>query len=172
VVIAGLILKLTGWNDMLRSVALIGWTMLIFGIVLYWADRTGSSSKTLQRWTLKDAVITGCWQAVALLPGTSRSGIVITGARHLGYGRHEAARISMLMSIPTIIASGVLIGGEVFATADADAARDGAIAAVFSCIAALIALSLMMQLLRSVNFTPYVLYRVVLGLVLLTVAYT
>lgn len=172
VVLAGLILKLTGWNDMLRSVALIGWTMLIFGIVLYWADRTGSSSKTIQRWTLKDAVILGCWQAVALLPGTSRSGIVITGARHLGYGRHDAARISMLMSIPTIIASGVLIGGEVFATADATAARDGAIAAVFSCIAALIALSLMMRLLRSVNFTPYVLYRVVLGLVLLTIAYT
>jgi undecaprenyl-diphosphatase len=97
---------------------------------------------------------------------------VITGARHLGYGRHEAARISMLMSIPTIIASGVLIGGEVFATADADAARDGAIAAVLSCIAALIALSLMMRLLRSVNFTPYVLYRVVLGLVLLAIAYT
>lgn len=172
VVIAGLILKLTGWNDMLRSVELIGWTMLIFGVVLYWADRTGSSTKTIQRWTVKDAVIMGCWQAVALLPGTSRSGIVITGARRLGYGRYDAARISMLMSIPTIIASGVLIGGEVFATADATAARDGVIAAVFSCIAALIALSLMMRLLRSISFTPYVIYRVLLGLILLVIAYT
>lgn len=172
VVIAGLILKLTGLDDMLRSVALIGWTMLIFGVALYWADRTGSNTKTIQRWSVKDAVIMGCWQAVALLPGTSRSGIVITGARHLGYGRLDAARISMLMSIPTIIASGVLIGGEVFATADATAARDGAIAAAFSCIAALIALSLMMRLLRSISFTPYVIYRLALGLILLAIAYT
>lgn len=172
VVIAGLILKLTGLNDMLRSIALIGWTMLIFGVVLYWADRTGARTNTLERWTIKDAVIMGCWQAVALLPGTSRSGIVITGARHLGYDRQDAARISMLMSIPTIIASGVLIGGEVFATADAAAARDGAMAAVFSCIAALIALSLMMRLLRSISFTPYVIYRIALGLVLLMIAYS
>ncbi|MEP2029388.1 MAG: undecaprenyl-diphosphate phosphatase [Paracoccaceae bacterium] len=172
VVLAGLVLKLTGWNEMLRSVALIGWTMLIFGVVLYWADRTGGTTKDIGRWTLKDAVIMGCWQAVALLPGTSRSGIVITGARRLGYNRQDSARISMLMSIPTIIASGLLIGAEVLTTADATAARNGAIAAVFSCIAALIALSLMMRLLRSISFTPYVIYRVALGLVLLVLAYS
>ena len=171
VVLVGLILKLTGWNDMLRSVALIGWTMLIFGIVLYWADRTGNSSKTIQRWTLKDAVILGCWQAVALLPGTSRSGIVITGARHLGYGRHDAARISMLMSIPTIIASAALLGLDVIGTANAGAIRDIGIVMAMSFAAALLALTLMMRLLKSVSFTPYVIYRVILGIVLIWYGY-
>jgi undecaprenyl-diphosphatase len=77
----------------------------------------------------------------------------------------------MLMSIPTILASGALLGLEVAASADAQVARDGAIAAAFAFVAALGALTLMMRLLRSVSFTPYVIYRVILGLVLLWIAY-
>ena len=78
----------------------------------------------------------------------------------------------MLMSIPTIIASGTLVGLEVAADADLQTAKDGAIAAVFAFLSALLALSLMMRLLRSVSFTPYVIYRVLLGIILLAVAYT
>ncbi len=78
----------------------------------------------------------------------------------------------MLMSIPTIIASGALLGVEVARNADMAAARDGAIAAVFAFLAALAALSLMFRLLKSVSFTPYVIYRVVLGVILLVIAYT
>ena len=172
VLIAGLFLKLTGLIDLLRSVAVIGWAMLIFGILLYWADRRELSSKNQQDWTFSDAIALGLWQAIALIPGTSRSGITITGARFLGYSRAEAARLSMLMSIPTIAASGVLLGAEIFVTADSVAAREGAIAAAFSFIAALLALSLMMRLLRTISFTPYVVYRVILGLVLLWLAYS
>ena len=172
VVILGLILKLTGLADMMRGVAVIGWTMLIFGIVLYWADQKGKTIKTAEDWTVRDAVTMGLWQAVALIPGTSRAGITITAGRLLGYTRHDAAKLSMLMSIPTILASGVLLGAEVAMTADAATARDGAIAAVFAFLAALLALSLMMRLLRSVSFTPYVIYRVVLGVLLLVYAYS
>ena len=77
----------------------------------------------------------------------------------------------MLMSIPTIIASGVLLGAEVAIEANANVLRDAAIAAGLSMLAALAALTLMMRLLRSVSFTPYVIYRVILGLVLLSIAY-
>lgn len=171
VVIVGLILSVTGLSDAMRSVAVIGWTMLGFGILLWWVDQRGGTDKLARDWTLRDAMIMGLWQAVALIPGTSRSGITITGARALGYERSEAARLSMLMSIPTIIASGVLLGAKVIGDADMQVARDGAIAAVFSFVAALLALKLMMRLLQSVSFTPYVVYRVVLGLVLLFVAY-
>jgi undecaprenyl-diphosphatase len=90
----------------------------------------------------------------------------------LGYSRQDSAKLAMLMSIPTIVASGVLLGVEVIATADAQVARDGAVAAVMSFVAALFALSIMMRLLRSVSFTPYVIYRVALGIVLLAVAYS
>ncbi|MEE9427632.1 MAG: undecaprenyl-diphosphate phosphatase [Paracoccaceae bacterium] len=172
VLIVGVILKFTGLVDLMRSITVIGWTMLVFGILLYWADRRGPLVKSDGDWTTKDAVILGLWQAVALIPGTSRSGIVITGARALGYDRTGAAKIAMLMSIPTIIASGVFLGVEVIATADTAAARDGAIAAAFSFMAALVALSLMMRLLRTVSYTPYVIYRIILGLGLLWVAYT
>lgn len=167
VIIAGLILKLTGLDDAMRSVTVIGWTMLIFGLVLYWADQNGPQVKRAEQWSLKDAAIMGLWQAIALIPGTSRSGIVITGARQLGYVREDAARLSMLMSIPTIIASGVLLGAEVVGDADWALLRDAAIGAAFAFVAALLALTIMMRLLKSVSFTPYVVYRVVLGIVLL-----
>jgi undecaprenyl-diphosphatase len=172
VILFGLVLELTGIYDHLRSIAVIGWTMLIFGIVLYWADQKGPQDKRSDDWTTRDAIVMGLWQAIALIPGTSRSGITITAGRYLGYDRESAARLAMLMSIPTIIASGVFAGAEVIATADADAARDGAIAAGFAFLAALIALVLMFKLLRSVSFTPYVIYRVGLGLILLGIAYT
>ncbi|APZ53231.1 undecaprenyl-diphosphate phosphatase [Salipiger abyssi] len=172
VVLCGLALKLTGLDEALRSVAVIGWTMLGFGIVLYWADQTGATDKVEADWGVWDALKMGLWQAVALIPGTSRSGITITGARFMGYNRHDAAKISMLMSIPTILASGVLLGAEVISEADAQVARDGAIGAVFAFVAALLALTLMMRLLRSVSFTPYVIYRVILGAGLLWYAYS
>ena len=172
VVIAGLILKLTGFDDALRSMTVVGWATLVFGLVLYWADRTGSGRKTADQWTLRDAVIMGFWQVLALIPGTSRSGITITAARQLGYARQDAARLAMLMSIPTILASGVLLGAEVALSMDAAAAKDAAIGAAFAFVAALGALHFMMRLLRSVSFTPYVIYRIALGVVLLTIAYT
>ena len=171
VVVIGLIFNLTGFDQILRSTAVIGWTMLIFGLVLYWADTRGASEKSSESWSLKDAVVMGLWQAIALIPGTSRSGITITAARHLGYARADAAKLAMLMSIPTILASGVLLGAKVAANADAAAARDGAIAAILAFVAALFALTLMMRLLKSVSFTPYVIYRVILGLILLAIAY-
>ena len=172
VVMVGILLAIMDWADDLRSVAVIGWTTLLFGILLGVCDKAFPQARTLPDWTLPRAVAFGLWQAVALIPGTSRSGIVITGARAMGFAREDAARISMLMSIPTILASGLVLSMEV-ATEDgaADRALDGLIAAGFSFLAALLALTLMMRLLRSVSFMPYVWYRVVLGAALLIWAY-
>ena len=172
VVLLGTFLHFTELDAAMRSITVIGWTMLVFGIVLYWADRRGTAVKATADWRPRDALIMGLWQAVSLIPGTSRSGITITGARRLGYERSEAARLSMLMSIPTIIASGVLLGTEVAIEENMGAARDGALAALFAFVSALLALSFMMRLLRRVSFTPYVIYRVILGAVLLFIAYS
>ncbi|SDX36002.1 Undecaprenyl-diphosphatase [Ruegeria halocynthiae] len=171
-VIVGAILYLTGLDQSLRSVAVIGWAMLGFGLLLYWIDQTGPQTKQVSDWCLRDAMIMGLWQMLALIPGTSRSGITITGARKLGYTREDGARIAMLMSIPTILASGVLLSIDVIRDADAQLAKDGAIAAAFAFVSALLALNLMMRLLRSVSFTPYVIYRVIVGAILLLIAYT
>ncbi|MGJ8622918.1 MAG: undecaprenyl-diphosphate phosphatase [Yoonia sp.] len=172
VIIVGLILKVTGLSDAMRGIAVIGWAMIIFGIVLYWADQKGANHRTAESWTLKHAVQMGLWQALALIPGTSRSGITITAGRILGYNRRDAARLSMLMSIPTIIASATLLGLDVISSGDVGALRDAAVVIGMSFVAALLALSLMMRLLRSVSYTPYVIYRIALGIVLLWIAYT
>jgi undecaprenyl-diphosphatase len=172
VVIIGLILKVTGLADQMRSITVIGWSMLLFGVVLYYYDQIGSEEKTIQDWTLGEAVKLGLWQAVALIPGTSRSGITITGARKMGYSRKDGARISMLMSIPTIIASGVLLGADVIGQADWELLKLAGIGALFAFGAAMLALSLMMKLLNTISFTPYVIYRVILGVILIAIAYT
>lgn len=172
VILFGLFLKVTGLSEAMRGIAVIGWAMIIFGIVLYWADQNGPIEKTAEKWSLKDALQMGLWQAVALIPGTSRSGITITAGRMLGYTRTDAAKLSMLMSIPTIIASAALLGLDVIGTADASDLRDIGIVVAMSFAAALLALTLMMRLLKAVSYTPYVIYRIALGLVLLWLAYT
>ena len=172
VVFVGLILQITGIAASMRSITVVGWAMLLFGILLWWMDQKGPAQKTEAEWTLRDAIILGLWQAVALIPGASRSGTTITGARHLGYNRHDAAKLAMLMSVPTILASGTLLVIQTAPYATEELLRDGLISAVFSCIAALLALSLMMRLLRSVSFTPYVIYRIAIGVALLWIAYT
>lgn len=172
VIILGLFLSVSGLSDALRSIRVIGWTMLVFGLVLYWFDQKGPTHKTSDDWSMKDAVILGLWQAVALIPGTSRSGITITGARALGYSRADGAKIAMLMSIPTILASGILLGAEVAGDANWELMKYAGIGAIFAFVSALGALTLMMRLLRSVSFTPYVIYRVILGAVLLIVSYS
>ena len=171
VIVIGLILKVTGLSDAMRGIAVIGWAMIVFGVLLYWADQKGETARKAEGWTLKHAFQMGLWQAVALIPGTSRSGITITAGRMLGYARHDAARLSMLMSIPTIIASAALLGLDAFGSATPGIWREVGLVVLMSFAAALLALTLMMRLLRSVSFTPYVIYRIALGMVLLWIAY-
>lgn len=171
VIIAGFILKLTGLDDVIRdNILIIASAFIFFGLVLYWADQTKPVTRTARDWSLKHAVQMGLWQVLALIPGTSRSGITITGARALGYNRTDAARLAMLMSIPTIIAAGALAGVDLIGQTDGPSLRDIGIVTVLSFAAALLALTLMMRLLKSVSYTPYVIYRVVLGVVLLVLA--
>ena len=170
--IFGGVLAVTGWVDALRSVAVIGWMMILFGIALWWIDRRAPEARALEGWTLKHAVRIGLWQAVALIPGVSRSGITITAARGLGYTRRDAARISMLMSIPITLATGGIIALDALSAPDLGALlAPAAIGAVMAFVAAYGALALMMRFLNVVSFTPYVIYRVILGVVLLWIAY-
>jgi undecaprenyl-diphosphatase len=98
--------------------------------------------------------------------------MTIIGARRLGFNRIDSANISMLMSIPTILASGALLGSEVYFNADWQSARIGLIAAFFSFCAGLLALNIMMKMLKSISYTPYVVYRIILGIIILWISYT
>ena len=80
-VIIGALIVGMGWEDALRDIRVIGWTMIVFGILLWWVDRVAPQSVCAPDWTVRRAVLMGLWQALALIPGVSRSGITITGAR-------------------------------------------------------------------------------------------
>ncbi len=171
-VAVGLVFKLTGLAESLRTLQVIGWTMILFGIALYVVHRVAPESRRQADWSLGTALTLGLWQAISLVPGVSRSGITMTAARSMGYERHTAARMSMLMSIPITLASGAALALDV-ADAGLNSAlmQSAAVAAVLSFVAAYAALVLMMKFLSRVSFTPYVVYRVVLGVVLLGIAY-
>lgn len=171
-ILFGGLIVVMGWEDALRDMRVIGWTMIVFGILLWWIDRVAPQSIHAPDWTLRRAMLMGLWQALALIPGVSRSGITITGARAIGLERRDATRLSMLMSIPATLATGAVLAIDV---AQIDAGLDllgrAAIAALFAFGAAWAALCLMMRFLDRVSFTPYVIYRVALGVVLLALAY-
>jgi undecaprenyl-diphosphatase len=167
VVIAGGILSLLGLTQAMRTTEVIAWASIVFGIALYLADMRGAQVKTAKDWGWRDAVAMGLAQAVALIPGTSRSGITMTAARALGYTRVEAARLALLMSIPTIFASGILATKDLVDAGDQSLGLDAAIGAGLSFVAALLALSLMMRMLVTWSMTPFVIYRVALGVGLL-----
>ena len=171
VVLVGLLMKAFGLFELVRSLAIMGWAMIGFGILLWWVDRKPAETKTAGQWTLKDAAFMGLWQVLALIPGTSRAGVTITGGLLASYTRSDAARLAMLMSIPTILASGAGLSVDVAKDADWDLARQSVTAAMFAFAAALAALAFMMHLLRNVSFLPYVIYRILLGIVILWFAY-
>ena len=171
VVIAGLILSLTGETAILRDIEVIAWATLVFGVALYLADRFAPQRREAESWSWRDAVIMGLAQAVALIPGTSRSGITMTAARGLGYKRTDSARISMLMSVPTILAAGLLIIKDLLDQGDVALGADAALAAALACVSALLALALMMRMLRDWSMTPFVIYRLLLGAALMVFIY-
>ncbi|MCI5047544.1 MAG: undecaprenyl-diphosphate phosphatase [Aquisalinus sp.] len=164
------IIVFTGLIDHLRSMIVIGVASIVFGIVLWYADRKPVTEEAGEDFSWKAVVSIGCAQAVALIPGSSRSGMTITAARFLGYSRTEAARFSMLLSIPTILAFGLLAGAQLVADGAQASLRDAAIAISLSFLAAFATIHLFMKMTRHMSFTPFVAYRILLGLALIGIA--
>lgn len=168
--LAGAALKYFG-TDWLRSTKLIGWNILLYGILLWVVDTWAVKARNIQNLDLKDAILIGLAQCLALFPGTSRSGVTITMARFLGMERREAAKFSMLLSIPTILAAGLVAAYGLWQNGDV-AQIDAALNAVgYSFIFSLLAIFVMMQWLKKWSFWPFVLYRIILGTILLLDAY-
>lgn len=163
-VIVGGLMVATDANDALRSAEVIATTSIVFGILLYVADKRGPVNKTTEDMAIKPALMIGLAQVLALIPGSSRAGVTMTAARWLGFSRTESARFSMLLSIPAIIASGTATGLKALESANGDQLGDAAIGAVLSCLAALVAIHFLMRWLKTANMTIFVVYRVLLGI--------
>lgn len=170
VVIAGFALK-RYYPEGIRDLAVVGWATLGYGILLWIADRVGMTVRRLEHLGIWDAILIGASQVLALVPGTSRSGITMTAARLMGMERPDAARFSMILSIPTIVGAGVLEGWELFKRGDAVLNADVFLAAVLAFIFAIIAIVAMMAWLKRASFTPFVIYRIGMGAFILALAY-
>mgnify|MGYP006094415819 CR=1 FL=1 len=158
-------------GDSLRSIMVIGWTTLSFALLLFVADRLCMTVKRMDHASYIDVFIIGIFQVLALIPGTSRSGLTMTAARILGYERTEAARFSMLLSVPTIAASGLWLGLSFYELDDVAMTRGIVIAAGLSFATAILSIAALMAWLQRASFTPFVIYRVILGMALLGYAY-
>ncbi|MDO9459453.1 MAG: undecaprenyl-diphosphate phosphatase [Alphaproteobacteria bacterium] len=168
---AGAAIYALGGNEMMRNVELIGWTTLIFGVLLYIADQYGEKLYRLEHVTYRNALIIGLAQTMALIPGVSRSGSTMTAARFLGMERAEAARFSFLMSIPVTMAAGGLGAIEIIKSGQADLQIDAVISGAVAFLTALFAISVLMRWLATSSFTPFVIYRVILAIGLLVWTY-
>ncbi len=169
-VIAGFALKSYGM-EWLRDTRIIGWTILGYGLLLFIADRFSMTIREIKHMGVFDAVLIGCAQCLALIPGTSRSGITITMARFLGLERREAAKFSMLLSIPAIIAAATLTGFEVWQAGNIKEIGWMFDGVVFSYISSIIAIYVVMWWLKKSTFLPFVIYRIILGTILLLDSY-
>ena len=170
VIIAGFLVSLFE-PDMLRLVQTVAISNIIFAIFLWHSDKTSPSEHTLSEMGLKQALFIGLAQMLALIPGTSRSGVTMTMARYLGFERLSAARFSLLLSIPVIIAAGCLQVVTLIRQEDIVVGAAAIYVAVFSCIIALGAIHGMMKWLGRANFNLFVYYRFALGLVLLIISF-
>ncbi len=171
-IMVGLGIKLIDGQDAMRTIEVIGWTTLIGGVLLGISDRIATRRGAAESWTLADAILMGLAQAVALIPGVSRSGITMTMARFLGFDRVEAARLALLMAVPVILAAGSVEVLGVIKDGDFGLGFDLVLGALLSCLAALLALVVMMRMFSATwTMLPFVVYRLALGAFLLALAY-
>lgn len=171
VIAAGFLLHLwaPGW---LRSIEIMAWATILFGVLLWWADRTERKDKDLSHLGWREALIIGIAQILALVPGTSRSGITMTAARFLGFSRTESAHFSLLLAIIAISGAGALAGLDLWQSGDIALTLDALLAAALAFIAGWLSIAAMMKFLEKRSFLVFALYRIALGGALLALIYS
>ena len=167
VVIFGLLVKILNINFFLQNIKVVAIATIFFSIILYFSDKTKISKKFDKNISNKNALYIGLAQVLALIPGTSRSGITITCARFLGFSRIDSAKFSFLISIPTLLAATVLGIGDVIINFSIEIIIILLIGFFFSLIASLICIKFFLSFVEKNNLTIFVVLRLVLGITLL-----
>lgn len=155
----------------LRDPSIIVYTLAGYGILMALADRFAKREKGIAEIRIRDAMIIGVAQALALVPGTSRSGVTITAGRLLGFERQDAARFSFLLSAPVILLATVYKGAELVLGDDAVAWGQLALGVVVSAIVAYLSIEFFMRFVSRIGLAPFAIYRLALaGLILYVLA--
>jgi undecaprenyl-diphosphatase len=174
IVVLGLAFK-DSIESTFRNLWLIVLTLVVFGLILGWADRVGAKHRSLDELTPRHAVAFGFAQSLALIPGVSRSGGTITAGLLLGYTREAAARYSFLLAVPAVLASGLYelaksVGD--FGKAGTPGLGVTLIATVVAFAVGYVVIIAFLRLISTHSFMPFVIYRIVLGLVVVVLLLT
>lgn len=157
--------------DYLRNIKVIGWTTIIFGILLYISDQFKISKNIKKNFTYKSAVFIGIFQIFSLIPGVSRSGITISASRFLNYKRVDSAKISFLLSIPTLAAVSAFGIYNLIYFENINFSLINLLSIFFSFLFSLVTIKYFIKYIKNYSLNVFVIYRIVLGLVLLFFAY-
>ncbi len=158
-------------TDLLRAAEVIAWMTIVFALALWAADRAKATKSATKDVTLRDALFIGVLQCMAIIPGVSRSGITMTAGRLFGLDRPLSARFALLLALPTVSAAGLLATYELYEQGNPHVTTDALIGGGLAFVSAWLAIAVLMSWLRRASYTPFVIYRVVLGLLLLALVY-
>ena len=171
VMILGFLLVQTDLISELRNIKVIGWMTLLFGVLLYISDKFNMHKNIESDFTYKSALMIGFFQMISLVPGVSRSGITITAARLLKFNRYDAAKISFLLSIPTLAVVSIFGIKNIVYAENMNISYLNLFSILLSFVFSLITIKYFLQYIKSFSLDIFVIYRVILGIVILAFAY-
>ena len=170
--LSGIILVETNLVEKIRNIEVIAWTTIIFGILLFISDKFKNEKNIEKNFSFKSAIYIGILQILSLIPGVSRSGIAITAARFLKFKRVDSAKISFLISIPILGAVSIFgLKNILFAESQYDA-KINIFAIILAFLFSLITIKFFLKYLNKFSLNIFVYYRVLLGIILLILAYS
>jgi undecaprenyl-diphosphatase len=169
--IVGYLLVYYSLIEYLRDYKLIGWTTIIFGILLYFSDFNQNTKLIKKDYNLKTAIYIGFFQILSLVPGVSRSGITITGARMFNFSRVESVKISFLMSVPILVAVSLFNIQSLILEDNLKFSTLNLISIFLSFFFSYLTIKLFLNFLKQSSLTYFVIYRIILGFIILIYAY-
>ena len=171
IMVVGFLLVKTGMIDNLRSIKIIGWMTIIFGIMLYISDKFKLKKNINENFTYKSAFIIGLFQVLSLVPGVSRSGVSLTAARLLNFKRFDAAKISFLLSIPTLAVVSLYGLTNIYSNSTNSFSFLNVLSILLSFIFSLITIKYFLKYTKRFNLNIFVIYRIILGSIILLTTY-
>ncbi len=167
----GYMLVKTNYIDLFRNYSVIGWSTIIFGLILFFSDLKNTNKNIKKNFNYKSAFFIGFFQILSLIPGVSRSGITISSARLLGYNRVDAAKISFLTSLPVLAIVSIYNLQKIITKNSIDISFTNLVGVFFSFLFSYLTIKLFIEFLKKFNLLIFVIYRLILGLIILLYVY-
>ena len=171
VMLIGFFLVETNLIENLRNIKVIAWTTLIFGIILYFSDKCDLSKNIESNFSFKSAVFIGTFQILSLVPGVSRSGITLSAARFLNFNRFDSAKISFLLSLPTLGAVSIFGLNNTLSSSNINFSLINILCIFLSFLFSILSIKYFLHFVKKFSLNIFVIYRVLLGIILLVLSY-